>query len=302
MGIGFVCLRCCKLAFLCPLLLKIGFDHPRSAAPIGSLFLFYPIWISLLVGHDTIVLVFAILVWVYGVIDDNDTLAGLALSLVTIRPHIALLLAVPFLWRRRGVFVWFCFGGIVLVSYCIFLIGIDGVTSFIQMIMLSANGESYGIHPAAMVNLYGFVLRTFPTVKVVDFRVWIWVAYFVAIVALCVTWYWAKNIDVRLLGTSVLVAVLMAPHMHYHDLAVLIVPLLCSVYGKHTNEIVVSMLSVFLIVADPTPARRYASYLVIVIIFVLLWKNKNHGKIWEAQQKVTRSLAGWWAARNKSRG
>jgi hypothetical protein len=253
---------------------KIGFNNAHSAAVVGSLILFYPIWISLLIGHDTIVLLFALLAWAYGVINDNDTLAGLALSLATIRPQIALLLVIPFLWRRRGVFIWFSLGVAILITYSVILIGFDGIVGFIQMIVLTANGESYGIHPAAMVNLYGLILRTFSSVRIIDLRVWVWAAYFLAIIALCVIWYRAKTIDVRLIGVSTLVAVLVSPHLHYHDLAVLVIPLLCAVYSKHANEFVVSMLSVFLIVADPTPMRGYMSYIIIVIIFVLLWKNE----------------------------
>lgn len=250
---------------------KAGYKSTAIIMLNTALFLFYPLWISLLVGQDTVILLCALILWFYAIKNNKDLLGGMALSLATIRPHIALVLAIPFLWRRQKVFVGFSIGMFALLFYSVFLVGVDGMVEFVQLILVSAAGESYGINQAAMVNLLGLLLRMFPDITASDLRFLIWGTYLASIIALCVVWYRSKSINLQMLGSSILVAVLIAPHLHYHDLAILFIPLLCLAFDHRTNPLVISLLSVFLILADPTPLRGYVSYGAIVIILLLLW-------------------------------
>ena len=74
--------------------------------------LFQPLFISILKGQDTAFYLFGGILWLCGLMRDDDRMAGLSLSLTLIRPQIAVVLAIPFLFRRRKVYWSFCAGGL----------------------------------------------------------------------------------------------------------------------------------------------------------------------------------------------
>jgi hypothetical protein len=53
-----------------------------------------------------------------------------------------------------------------------------------------------------------------------------WLIYLGGILLLCAVWQRSKSIEGRLLGLSILIALVTAPHLHLHDLTLLILPLL----------------------------------------------------------------------------
>ena len=70
---------------------------------IAAFMLYYPTFISLLKGQDTAFLLLGGTLWVYGLLKEKDPLAGLGLAMLVIRPQIALVLAIPFIFKRRRV-------------------------------------------------------------------------------------------------------------------------------------------------------------------------------------------------------
>ena len=53
-----------------------------------------------------------------------------------------------------------------------------------------------------------------------------WLIYAAGIILLCVLWRRSASVDARLLGLSILIAIVTAPHIHLHDLTILIFPVL----------------------------------------------------------------------------
>ena len=92
------------IVLLSSLLKTRGLDRGMILqASLGGL-LFYPLFFSFLNGQDTAVAFLGLSIWVFGLMTGRDMLAGLGLSLVTARPHIAIVMAIPMFFRRRKVF------------------------------------------------------------------------------------------------------------------------------------------------------------------------------------------------------
>jgi hypothetical protein len=81
---------------------KLGRDRLSSWFFAAECVLFYPIFIGLIKGQDTSLALLGLVVCLSGIIQVNDREAGLGLSLLVLRPQLALPLALPFIFKRRG--------------------------------------------------------------------------------------------------------------------------------------------------------------------------------------------------------
>jgi hypothetical protein len=196
----------------------------RSTLNIASFMLFFPNFVSLLNGQDTALLVLGAAALFFGVLNRKEWAAGLGLALMTVRPHIALLLAIPFLFKERKVWWWFCAGALVLVLISIIPLGLTGLRDFYN-IMLDTALKS---RETAMINFIGLGRRLAPTIDPSIIRGIGWFLFFTAMIVLSVAWKLSNKLDGQLLGLAILAGLFFAPHLVYHDLAILIFPLMVS--------------------------------------------------------------------------
>lgn len=179
---------------------------------------FYPLFIYILQGHDTVFLLFGLLLGAHLLSLRKDLLAGIALSLTTLKPHFAIFLAVPLVVRPKA-FLGFCAASAVLALYSVLLVGTGGVSEFLTLIKISAAGEMFGMRPLAMFNLLGLMERAGVSPDVA--RPVAWITFLLAAILVFALWKW-NPLNPPLALTVVLV-VLTSPHLHGHDLALLIV-------------------------------------------------------------------------------
>jgi hypothetical protein len=245
-----------------------------------SILLFFPVFISILSGQDSTVLLLGLSLWAYGLLFDRDGIAGLGLAIVTIRPQIALILAIPFLFKRRKVLWWFLGGAAVLGVLSIALIGIKGAVGFFQILGISAKGEGYFLNETAMINFLGLLKRWFPAMSSPAANISGWVMYIAAAVLLCIIWVRASKIEEKQIGLAVLLAIFAAPHLQYHDLAALLIPVIClmSIINKAQlwNDLVTALLplgiSWILFLSNFADFFKYnVPYLLGLIIGLILW-------------------------------
>ncbi len=85
-------------AFVCALLIFRMTGDIVLAFVAGS---FYPLFTSVLQGHDTVFLLLGGLLCAHLLSLRKDLLAGIALSLTTLKPHLAIFLAVPLIVRPK---------------------------------------------------------------------------------------------------------------------------------------------------------------------------------------------------------
>jgi hypothetical protein len=243
-------------------------------AGIGS-FLFLPLFFSLMNGQDTAFLFLGASIWMYGLFSGKETIAGLGLSLTTIRPHIALILALPMLFSYRKVFWGFVLGSGILALFSFSILGIAGTRDFIDILVVSAGGEWYGMKQFAMFNLIGLLMRASPWLEADAIRLLGWVVYGIAIIGLCILWIRNKDLQDGKIGLTITLALFAVPHLHFHDLALLLIPIyeivrLTSKHGGLKTSIAAVLpiaISLLLLLSNATPFLQYTvPYLIMLAL------------------------------------
>ncbi len=192
----------------------------------GGCLTFFPLFISIWQGQDTAFLFLGLALWCVGMLKKQDLTAALGLTLVTTRPHLCIALAVPLVFRHwRIAWRFACLAG-ALAIFSILILTPNGVLGFLNLLRISAEGTWFGMKPEAMYNLLGLIIRSLPPLDANTINILSWVVFGIGLVIIAVLWARAKNIDERLLGLTIILVIVTAPHLHLHDLTILLIPLL----------------------------------------------------------------------------
>jgi hypothetical protein len=270
----------CGLPAVYFLLRQNGWSQRQTWLMLVGVVLFEPLFISLFKGQDSALLLLGGLLWFYGLNRSDDRLAGLGLSLTLIRPQVAIVLAIPFLFKRRKVFGWFCVGAAALGLYSFILVGMRGVKDYMSILKISANGQGFGMGEANMFNFTGLLLRLFPGLNSNILHVLSWGLFAACCIALCVIWSRSKEINVFSIGLAVILSLFAAPHLHYHDLVFLLIPLIglglaWMKAGKKVSYIAASLpiiASVIFLLADWwDPLRWTFPFFLMISLPALTW-------------------------------
>jgi len=209
---------------------------------LGLLF-FFPAYKSLLIGQNSAILFLGACLWLYGLLKRKDGIAGLGLALMTVRPHIALPLALPFIFKRKVVFWWFLAGVVALALFSWLYSGMDGILGFIKLLTVSAEGINTTVKEKYMVNLIGVLIRLFPNSPLSFIHLVGWVAYLITIIGLCTLWIRSTEIQGKQIGLAILVITFTAPHLHMHDLVLWSIPLVIILLSAQNDHVLIRKLA-----------------------------------------------------------
>lgn len=249
-----------------------------SLATAGAL-LFLPVFFSLMNGQDTAILFLGAALWMYGLFSGREYLAGLGLGLATVRPHIALFLAIPMLFYSIRIFGAFVLSSGILASLSLFVLGAAGTREFIHILVLTAGGEWYGMKENAMFNLIGLLTRGMPWLESDTIRILGWLIYAIAMAGLCILWRRSRNTRFPPVGATATLALFVAPHLHFHDLALLLIPIY-ALFGAsqepgskktETWTIIAApiAISLMLLTSNLSPYLQYTvPYLIMLILAI----------------------------------
>ena len=249
-------------------------------------FFFDPTFSGFINGQDIAILLFGAIVWARGMLSRNYFLAGLGLSLTTIRPQIALFLAIPFFFRHRTVFWGFILGSLTLAVISVALLRIDGTLKFIESIRYIEGTIWREPHAFDMPTISGIIRRNFEIIDPAPVKALIWIFYVLGIAGFCVWWRKSVEINEKHIGLIVLAAILLLPYAHYHELTLLLVPIFCllRILEKNTAiqqyhlavlPLVVSWLSILGFIGSG--ALKFP--IVYVVMFLLAYLLITSGKI-----------------------
>jgi hypothetical protein len=239
--------------------------------------LFFPLFVSLLNGQDTVLLVLGAVLLLRGVLNRQDWTAGLGLALMIVRPQIALMMALPFIFTHRRIWWRFCAIALLFVLISIIPLGVSGVKDFLNIMFNVAVGS----RNTAFFNIIGLLSRAFPDWQSRTIQLIGWGAYVLGVIGLLIAWRQPKEIDARVLGLALVLSLLVSPHLLYHDLTLLMIPLVIAIWKgteggllrKKDAAVVVLVLSVFLLLSFVWTATQYmAVYLLMGILLGYLWK------------------------------
>jgi hypothetical protein len=289
-------------AILLTPLLRGGFSRKEWLILLAGILLFFPAYKSIVVGQNSAILYFGACAWMAGVLMRKDWLGGLGLAVMTVRPHLALPLALPFLFsKRRGVWWWFLLGALGLAGFSLAYIGINGVEGFLRILAFSGSGVNLTTGENNMLNLIGLLLRVLPGISPLTIR-WIgWGVYFATMVGLCIYWARLPMIRERQISLAVILCMFTTPHLHLHDFVLLIVPLVsflilaCGKYLPARDTVLVPLgISLVLLLSFFTEfLQSSVPYVVMLLLFLLVWfpdkifpKNPGSLGISEKQRKI----------------
>jgi hypothetical protein len=238
--------------------------------------LFYPIFVSYLKGQDSTFLLLGISLWTFGLLTARDRVAGLGLALALIRPQVTLALALPFLFKRRQVWWWFLAWGLVLFGYSYLLVGWNGLVDFFRVLLISGQGRGFDVD--RMITLMGVIIRLFPAIDSQLLHIIGYAGYTLAILFLCILWSKSTVIEFKHIGLAVLFSMVLSPHMHSHDLSLLLIPALgaattlagCKALSKKGAALLPLCTSVLLALND-IPTTKIIVYLLMLALALLLW-------------------------------
>lgn len=243
----------------------------RLVAISSLLFLF--LYFSLLNGQDTALVFLGAAIWLYGLITGQEWLAGFGLSLTVQRPHLSLALAIPMIFRYRKAFLAYVLGSALLVILSTLVIGLDGMRSYIDILLISTGGEWHGMNEESMVNLLGLALRVFGPSVADPLRIWGWVVFGAAILGLTYAWTITRDMRTNLIGLTVIVTLFTSPHLHFHDLALLLIPfyeLIRVGYLKDFAAIASPLAaSLVMLVSNITPALLFTAPYVLMLLLAV---------------------------------
>ena len=267
-------------AIIAWILLRDSWKKRNILLLLAGALTFYPLFFSLVNTQDTAILVFGAFLVLAGILTGNDWLAGLGLALTSVRPQITVVLAMPFLFKKQKVFGWFCLAGGVLGVLSLAAVGLDGIRGFLNVLQVSAGGEWYGMKEPFMVNLVGLLWRIGPGMGANVIH-WIgWAVFGITLVGLCVLWSRSRDIGEKQIGLVIVLAVFAVPHLHYHDLALLLVPVLAALLllvrgrslGSQEAALVPLALSLALFFSNFIDALKFNfPYLVMILLALALY-------------------------------
>lgn len=200
-------------------------ENAQESVLIFGAILFFPFFQSLLLGQDTSFLFLGIALWSIGLIKKRDWLAAIGLALTSVRPHLCIVMAAPLLFRNHRILWRFLIVISILILTSLLLIEKNGTFEFIAVLQISAEGTWYGMHEADMINLIGMAARTLPFLDADIIRMAGWIGYLIGIMLTVLLWQRDQRLTTKIGGTLIL-ALFFAPHLHYHDLTVLLIPFL----------------------------------------------------------------------------
>ncbi len=256
-----------------------GADWPALPAALlaAQAFLFYPVWVSINKGQDTLFALIGLTILLLGLQAGQERLSGLGLALLTLRPQFAMPLAVPFLFRQRQIEWWFAGFAALLVIYSVLMVGWKGVTDFLHLLALTSSGETVLIHHADMYNLKGLLLRLLPAMSIEAASGISWAAFALVLAILCWWWARAEQIGFPHVSLAVSLSLFASPHLHYHDVSFLLIPTLglllaFTVAGRLTPWQAAFLLmaeSLYLAIIHLTPFREAGVYLLMLGLAIL---------------------------------
>jgi hypothetical protein len=252
-----------------------GLKKQESVVLAIGTFLFFPFFVSLMNGQDTVFLLLGAVILVNGLNSNKPLFAGLGLSLMTIRPQLAIIIALPFLFYNRKVFYWFLIGSISLGIFILAFLGLEGLHHLIEILLTSSQGGWYGLHPEDMPTLTGLLHRNFLNLQSNIILIIGLAGYLISLVSLSLIWFKSNMGLISKIGTTFLVSIFFVPYLHYHDLTLLLVPLVCimQLYLPEKKGIIIHSplyISFLLIFGYFWPPIKFPTVFITMVVMLIL--------------------------------
>ena len=236
---AWACINTLLLCCICILIYKfLPQKWYKKAIVIICVLTFTPVLTSLLLGQLSILMCSIFLLAVILLKSKREIPAGLILSLGLIKPHFILLPLIILIVQRRGrVLTGFISGATLLTLVSLFIIGWDGLMSYISLLLSASNwNQGYGIEIKSQHSIQSALLFLFNSNSLANIRL-PWLVIIITI-TIATTFILSKKTPLNSqlfslqLVTLIIATLLISPHTHFHDLTLLISIALIVFYNR----------------------------------------------------------------------
>ena len=251
---------------------------------IASAVLFQPVYISEINGQDTVFLLLGLSFFLYKMSRGQESAAGLALGLLTLRPQMILFFTIPLLFWSPKAFRSFMLASLLLTMISVFMLGKQGTLEFIQLLQTSRIGEWFGMNESGMLNLLGFAIRLQTQLSIETLRIGTWLLFLTSIILVALFSKLSKLESITKFGIAMIIFLFTTPHLHYHDLSLLLIPAFIIIQKFSSPNIVhmkrlslyVTITSFLAFCSNFLPILYYSfPYLLMSAFLFLLIRNKH---------------------------
>ena len=213
------------------------FTRENGLILILGAFFFDPTASGFMNGQDTAILLLGTVIWLTGMVSKRDFIAGLGLSLTTVRPQVALFLAIPFFFKHRKVFWGFVLGSSILAGLSLWLLKTEGMIRFIESLRYIESTIWIEPHSFDMPTISGMIRRNFTVTDPTMAKIFVWICYLIGILFFSLWWYRSAEITEKHIGLMTIFAIFLLPYAHYHELTLLLIPIFCLLRILEQNNI-----------------------------------------------------------------
>jgi hypothetical protein len=272
-----------SIAILTGLIPALG-SGDRRAIAAGAL-VFMPVYACIVNGQDSAFMLLGAALFTWGMLSESPRsrrrkiLAGLALSLLTLRPHLAVFILIPlFFWSRKALSGYLA-GSAALAVISLAMVGWQGALDYIHLLQISASGDWFGMSETSMFNLLGLLLRLFPGLPLNAAHLFAWGLFGLSGLAVAILFVRSEKKPAVKFALALLVVLLTSPRLHYHDLSLLLIPAFILLREMRLNgtpalktlRLLPAAVSLLVFLSNAALFLQYASaYLLVAALAVSL--------------------------------
>ncbi len=245
-SLAFVTMTLVNLALLVAsikiLIQKLRLNPQQSSCLIFATFCNYGVYYGLLEGQTSFIALLLLVLYVTASDRPASGWAGIWSGLLCFKPQLALAPLIVLICRRRWVALALAIGVVgCLGLVSLYIIGLGGLDSYLSVSRLGMTGEAVlpikrPEQPERMHNLRALAYFLFA----VPWRFYFWsvstVGVMLLVVLICRAHDGVDGISLRQWASILVAMILVAPHLHDHDLTLLILPL--AFYLKRAGDVV----------------------------------------------------------------
>lgn len=180
---------------------------------------FYPSWVSFRTGQLVWFYLFLFAAFIYGFMGKKETIAGLALSVLSTKPQYLIFMMIPALIDRRWkILLWFALGEAALLLASTAMFSPANVIGYPSILFhQETSSKVIGVHPEEMVSMRLVFSLLLPQALALPVSV---LFMFAALVLVAAFWFFAskkKELSNWAFALTIATAVVSSAHSHIYD-------------------------------------------------------------------------------------
>lgn len=259
-------------------------DKEKAKYVLSLVFILFcfPVWMTIIQGQVSFFILLGFIAGWYCFKREKNTLAGIFLSLLWIRPQLILLPVLFLVFKKQWKAIFgLCLSTVVLGLISVYMIGIPGIINYIHVLSkIPYLGDSYTVHPQLEPTLRGFLQAILHTNTLSDvilpLTIGIAATMFLLVISLRGK-FEPKTIKFDLQWSVLILAVIFTSlHTNYHDLVFVLFPsliLLRSIRKFPTSYILAQTIGLCFLISASIPSLAAIMLFILILVFVYMLFN-----------------------------